>query len=114
MFFGEGERAIKLRQHRLAEILLQVQIEGIQQIVFGSKVAEQCAFSDARVLAIKAVEAAIPDCANAAVAASSKACFLSSLFGRATKLFLLSIVKTLIETRALTGCNAQCQRSKTS
>lgn len=38
--------------------------------------------------------------ANAVVAASSKACFLSSLFGRATKFFLLSIIKTLIETRA--------------
>ncbi|MGT1792533.1 hypothetical protein SPM21_03890, partial [Enterobacter hormaechei subsp. xiangfangensis] len=42
-----------------------------------------------------------------------RTCFLSSLFGRATKFFLPSIVKTLIETRALIRCNAECQRSKT-
>jgi hypothetical protein len=70
-----------------AEILLQVQIEGIQQIVFGSKVAEQGPSATPALRAMSAVEAAIPDCANATVAASSKACFLSSLFGRATKFF---------------------------
>jgi hypothetical protein len=89
MFFGQRDGAIEVRQHGLAEILLQVQIEGIQQIVFRSKVAEQGAFGDLR--AMSAVEAAIPDCANAVVAASSKACFLSSLFGRATKFFLCQL-----------------------
>ena len=48
MFFGQRDGAIEVRQHGLAEILLQVQIEGIQQIVFRSKVAEQGAFGDAR------------------------------------------------------------------
>ncbi len=48
MFFGQRNGAIEVRQHGLAEILLQVQIEGIQQIVFRSKVAEQGAFGDAR------------------------------------------------------------------
>ncbi len=44
-----GDGAIEIRQHGLAEILLQMQVEGIQQIVFGSKVAKQCPFSDARI-----------------------------------------------------------------
>jgi hypothetical protein len=37
------------------------------------------------------VEAAMPDWAKAAVAASSNACFLSSLFGRATTFFLTQV-----------------------
>ncbi len=49
MLFWLGDGAIEVRQHGVAEILLQVQVEGIQQIVFGSKVAKQSAFSDARV-----------------------------------------------------------------
>ncbi|SAE03655.1 Uncharacterised protein [Enterobacter cloacae] len=49
MLFWLGDGAIEIRQHGLAEILLQMQVEGIQQIVFGSKVAKQCPFSDARI-----------------------------------------------------------------
>ncbi len=49
MLFWLGDGAIEVRQHGLAKILLQMQIEGIQQIVFGSKVAKQCPFSDARI-----------------------------------------------------------------
>lgn len=75
MLFWLGDGAIEIRQHGLAEILLQMQVEGIQQIVFGSKVAKQCPSATPALRAINAVEAAIPDCANAAVAASSKACF---------------------------------------
>jgi len=64
--------------------------------------------------AMSAVEAAKPDCANAAVAASSQACFLSSLFGRATQFSPLSNVKKRIEACGSYRCNAECQRSKTS
>ena len=49
MFFGQRDGAIEVCQHGLAEILLQVQIEGIQQIVFSGKVAKQGPFGDARV-----------------------------------------------------------------
>ncbi len=75
MFFGQRDGANRGCQHGLAEILLQVQIEGIQQIVFSGKVAKQGPSATPALRAINDVEAAIPDCANATVAASSKACF---------------------------------------
>ncbi|MNR19663.1 hypothetical protein D3C85_1364700 [compost metagenome] len=49
MFFRGTNGAVQVRQHRLAKILFQVQIEGVQQIVFRSKIAKQRAFSDARI-----------------------------------------------------------------
>ncbi|MNZ85687.1 hypothetical protein D3C78_1044900 [compost metagenome] len=49
MFFRRAQGAIEIREHGLAQILFQVQIEGIQQIVFGREVAKQSAFGNARV-----------------------------------------------------------------
>lgn len=62
---------------------------------------------------ITAVEAAIPDCAIAWVAASSNACFLSSLFGRATTRYPY-VWKNMIESCPLSRRNGECQPLKST
>ncbi|MBD3703377.1 hypothetical protein IE985_15790 [Klebsiella pneumoniae] len=59
------------------------------------------------------VEAAMPDWAKAAVAASSNACFLSSLFGRATTFSSRRFKQTAdLGTSDRDRCNGGTQKLK--
>lgn len=88
VLFWPGLVRVETRYHCLNQVCFYGQIKLVEQIVLGGKVAKQRTSVTPALRAMAEVEAAIPDWAKAAVAASSNACFLSSLLGRATTLYL--------------------------